>query len=155
MGDMGRAACADEAAAVFATFGTEVEDPVGVTNDVEVVLDDDDGVSQVGKAVEDLEELAHIVEVESGGGFVEEIKSAAGLPLGELAGKFHALRFAAAEGGGALAEVDVSEADVNEGLKLLPDQRHIGEDRERVFNGEFENVGDGVAVEFYGERLLV
>src|ERR1035437_5881806 len=35
--------------------------------DVEVVLDDDDGVAEVGEAVEDFEELAHIVEVEAGG----------------------------------------------------------------------------------------
>jgi hypothetical protein len=35
----------DDAAAIFAAFGTEVEDPVGVADDVEVVLNDDDGVA--------------------------------------------------------------------------------------------------------------
>ena len=51
------------------------------------------GVAQVGEAVEDFEELAHVVEVEAGGGFVEEVERAAGLALGELAGELHALGF--------------------------------------------------------------
>jgi hypothetical protein len=67
----------------------------------------------------DLEELADVVEVEAGGGLVEEIEGAAGLALGELASELHALSFAAGEGGGGLAEVDVAEADVDEGFELL------------------------------------
>ena len=120
-GDLGGAALADEAAAVFAAFGAEVEDPVGVADDVEVVLDDDDGVAEVGEAVQDFEELADVVEVEAGGGLVEQVEGAAGLALGELAGQLHALGFAAGERGGALAEVDVAEADVDQGLQLLAD----------------------------------
>jgi len=37
------------------------------------VLDDDDGVAEVGETVEDVEEFADVFEVESGGGLVEEI----------------------------------------------------------------------------------
>ena len=51
--------------------------------------------------------------------------------------------------------MDVAEADIDEGLQLLADLRDVGEHGERVFDGEVENVGDGVAVEFYGQRLLV
>jgi hypothetical protein len=59
-------------AAVFAAFWAEIENPVGIADDVEVVLDDDDGVAEVGEAVENLEKLADIVKVEAGGGLVEE-----------------------------------------------------------------------------------
>ncbi len=59
--------------------------------------------------------------MEAGGGLVEEVKGAAGLAFGELAGELHALGFAAGEGGGGLAEVDVAEAYVDEGLELLVD----------------------------------
>ena len=114
-------ALGDQVAAIFAAFGAEVDDPVGVADDVEIVLDDDDGVAEVGEAVEHLEQLADVVEVQAGGGLVEEVERAAGLPLGELAGELHALRFAAGERGGALAEVDVAEADVDERLQLLLD----------------------------------
>ncbi len=117
-GDLLGGAVGDDAAAAFAAFGAEVEDVVGVADDVEVVLDDDDGVAEVGEAVEDFEELADVVEVEAGGGLVEEVEGAAGLALGELAGELHALGFAAGERGGGLAEVDVAEADVDEGLEL-------------------------------------
>src|ERR1700684_4423675 len=105
MGDVGRATFAHETSPVLAAFGTEVENPVGIAYDVEVVFDDDDGVTELGEAVEDFEELAHIVEGKSGGGFGQQVKSAARLALRELAGEFHALGFAATESGGALAKV--------------------------------------------------
>ena len=149
------AAFADDAAAVFAAFGAEVEDPVGVADHVEIVLDDDDRVAEIGEAVQDFEQLAHIVEVQAGGGLVEQIEGAAGLALGEFAGQLHALGLAAGERGGALAEVDVAEADIDERLQLLADLGHVGEHGERVFDGEVENVGDGVAVELYGQGFLV
>ena len=105
--------------------------------------------------MEDFEELAHVVEVKAGGGLVEQVESAAGLALGKLAGQLHALRFAAGERGGALAEMYIAEADIDEGLQLLANVGHVCEDGERVFDGEVEHVGDGVALEFYGQRFLV
>ena len=42
----------------------------------------------------------------------------AGLAFGEFAGELDALGFAAGEGGGGLAEMDVAEADVDQGLQL-------------------------------------
>src|SRR5882757_9632796 len=47
-GDLLGRAVGDDAAAAFAAFGAHVEDVVGVADDVEIVLDDDDGVAQVG-----------------------------------------------------------------------------------------------------------
>ena len=94
-GDLCRAAFADDAPAIFAALGSEIDDPVGVADDVEVVLDDDDRVAQIGEAMQYFEELAHVVKVQAGGGLVEQIKCLSGLPLGELARQLHALRFAA------------------------------------------------------------
>src|SRR5512142_1162969 len=84
----------DDLSAPLATFGAEVEDVVGVADDVEVVLDDDDGVAQVSEAVEDFQELADVVEVETRGRLVEQVEGAAGLALRQLAGELHALSFA-------------------------------------------------------------
>lgn len=44
-GDLLGRAVGYDAAAAFAAFGAEVEDVVGVADDVEIVLDDDDGVA--------------------------------------------------------------------------------------------------------------
>ena len=46
-------ALGDELAAVFAGFGAEVEDPVGGFDDVEVVLDDEQGVAGIDELLED------------------------------------------------------------------------------------------------------
>ena len=100
----------DDATAVFAAFGAEVEDPVGIADDVEVVLDDDDGVAEIGETVKDFEELADVVEVKAGGGLVEQVESAAGLALGEFAGQLHALGLTAGESCCALAEVHIAQA---------------------------------------------
>src|SRR5262245_41679660 len=67
-----------ELAAPRASFGAEVDDPVGGLDDVEVVLDHDHGVAGVDEAGEDVEELADVVEVEAGGGLVEDVERPAG-----------------------------------------------------------------------------
>src|SRR5271170_2995334 len=103
-------ALSDDAASVFAALGAEIDDPVGVADDVEVVFDDDDGVAEIGQAVQDLKKPADIVKMQAGGGFNEEVERSSGLTLGELAGEFHALRFAAGKCGCGLSEMDVAEA---------------------------------------------
>src|ERR1035437_4635311 len=154
-GNLCRAALADDAATVFAALGAEVENPVGVTDYVQVVFDDDDRVAQVGEPVEDFEQLAHVVKVQTGGGLVEQIKCLASLALAQLASQLHALRLAAGESGRALPQMDVAQAHVHQGLQLLAHLRHVGQHGERVFDGQLQNVGDGVAEKLYGQRLLV
>ena len=51
--------------------------------------------------------------------------------------------------------MDVAQAHIDQGLQLLADLRHVGEHGKRVFNGEVEDVGDGMAVEFDCQRLLI
>src|SRR6266852_6637525 len=104
----------DDAAAAFATFGAQVDDPVGLFDDVEMVLDDEHGVAEINKALQDVEKLSHVVEMQAGSGFVEDVKRAAGLALGKFASEFNTLRFAAGESCGGLAESDVAEADFYE-----------------------------------------
>src|SRR5208337_2304033 len=54
-GNLHGASLANDAAAILAALGAEVDNPVGVADYVEVVLDDDDRVTQVGERVEDFE----------------------------------------------------------------------------------------------------
>ena len=56
-----------------AAFRPEVDHPVGALDDVQVVLDDEDGVAFVDELVEGDEQLADVLEVEAGGGFVEDV----------------------------------------------------------------------------------
>src|SRR5580692_826904 len=75
-----------DAAAAFATFGAEIDDPVSLFDDVEMVLDDEDGIAERDQALEDVEEFANDVKMQAGGGLVEDVESAAGLTLGKFAG---------------------------------------------------------------------
>ena len=61
-----------KAAASVATVGTQVYDVVGHLDNVEVVLDDNDGVSALDKGTERVEQKADVVEVQAGSGFVED-----------------------------------------------------------------------------------
>ena len=70
--------------AVDAAARSQVDHPVGGLDDVEVVFDHDHGVALVGEAVEDFEELADVLEVEAGGGLVEDVERLAGGAAGEL-----------------------------------------------------------------------
>src|SRR6266850_1846116 len=106
--DFGRA-LRDDAPAAFAAFGAEVDDPVGLFDDVEVVLDDEHGVAEIDEALQDVEQLSNVVEVEAGGWLVEDVERAAGLPFRKLAGQLDALGFAAGKRGRGLAEGDVAE----------------------------------------------
>jgi len=64
-------------AAGRAAFGTHVDDPVGRFDDVEVVLDDEEGAAAFDEFAEGCQEFLYVVEVKAGGGFVEDVEGAA------------------------------------------------------------------------------
>src|SRR5437879_11617232 len=94
----------DDAAAAFAAFGAEVDNPVGLLDDVEVVLDDQHGVAEVDEPLQNVEKFSYVIEVQSCGGLVEDVERAAGLALGEFARQLDALGLAAGKSCGGLAE---------------------------------------------------
>ena len=98
----------NDGAAATATFRSHVDDVVGLTDDVEVVLDDDDGIAAIDEATEHLYEDADVLEMETGGGLVEDVEGLAGVFLGELGSELDALTLTARKGGGGLAEFNIS-----------------------------------------------
>ncbi len=79
-------ALGDDLTAAETTLGAHVDDPVGALDDVEVVLDDDDRVALVDEALDDLEQLADVLEVQTGRRLVEDVDRAAGRALLQLRG---------------------------------------------------------------------
>ena len=133
--------------------GPEVDDPVGGADDVEVVLDHDERVAGGEQLAEGAQQLRDVVEVEAGGGLVEQEEgrglrierravAATFRRLGEMAGELQALRLAAGERRHRLAEAQVVEADVRE----RPQRRfHVAgapEEGERFGHRHLEHVGD-------------
>src|SRR5256885_9147061 len=67
-----RRALSNDLSTLVAGFRAEVDDPVGGFDDLEVVLDDDDRVARVNQPLKNSQKNADVVEVQAGGGFVEE-----------------------------------------------------------------------------------
>ena len=76
-GDLFGGAGGDDLAAAAAAFGAHVDDPVGGFDDVEIVLDDEEGAAAFDEFAEGGEEFGDVVEVEAGGGLVEDVEGAA------------------------------------------------------------------------------
>ena len=84
-------ALADDVTAFGATFRTEVNDVVGTSYDVEVVLDDDDGMASLDERIEGCEESAYIVIMKSCGRRVEDEKRGLLLLHADVVGELNAL----------------------------------------------------------------
>ena len=74
----------DDAAATGATFWPQIDDPVGGFDDVEVMLDNHHAVTVFGKAMQNTQQQADVLEVKAGGGFVQNVERTAGISLGKL-----------------------------------------------------------------------
>ena len=101
-----------------AAFGTEVDDPIGGADDVEVVFDHDERVSGYDEFLQGAQKDFDILEMQARGRFVEDEErwfggSVGGLvrtcELGEMTDEFQALALAAGESVDRLAETEIAE----------------------------------------------
>ena len=85
----------DDLSAMLSGFRSDFNDMVGVADDVGLVLDDKERVTDVGQLVKDLKEFLDVGEVEAGCWFVEnEERVDASRGGGEQLAEFEALGFA-------------------------------------------------------------
>src|SRR3984885_15052573 len=73
-----RRALRDDGAAARTALRAHVDDPVRCLDHIQVVFDDDYRIALVHKAVDDIEQLADVFEMQSGGGLVENVHRASG-----------------------------------------------------------------------------
>ena len=69
-----RRALRDDPAAARAAFGTEVDEPVGFGDHVEVVLDDDDRVAGIDQPMQHANQFLDVGHVQTDGRFVEHVQ---------------------------------------------------------------------------------
>ena len=77
-----RRAGRNDLSAAYPAFRPEIDNPVGRLNDLEVVLDDDDGISLIPELVKHLKELSDVVEMQAGRRLVEYIERRARTAFG-------------------------------------------------------------------------
>src|SRR5271165_6379049 len=102
LGDLFGRALRNDPAPGLAAFGSQVDHPVRAANHIHVVLDDQNAAAGVNQALEGIEQLCDIVEVQSGRGFVEDEERSLTTRRSQMRGEFHALRFASRKGRGRL-----------------------------------------------------
>ena len=103
-----------------AAFGPEIDDPIGLRHDIQIVLDDDHGVSRIDQTLQHLHQLLDVRHVQPDGRLVEHIQGVlsfaardvdadrVGARLGELGDELDALALAARERRARLAETQVA-----------------------------------------------
>ena len=97
---------------------------IGIANDVQIVLDDDDRRAAVQQRLKDAEQHPHVQRVQPDGGFVED-ENRIGLRFADLACQLEPLRFAAGQARCFLAEREIAKAKLPENVQPLADGFHI------------------------------
>ena len=140
-------------AAALAAFGAEVDEPVGRSDDVEVVLDDHQRVAGLQQAAQAAHELGDVIEVQTGGGLVEQkqrafagdVLATGGAALGgfgQEARELQTLRFAARERGHGLAQTHVLQAHVHDRLQHADDLAVLCKQAGGFAHGQLQHIGD-------------
>ena len=78
-------------AAFVAAFGTHIDDPVCVFDDILIVLNEDDRITGIDQAIDDGEKVANIGHMQDCGWPIHDINTAL---FWQLAGKFNSLALA-------------------------------------------------------------
>src|SRR5215213_4759808 len=123
----------------LAALRPEVDDPVGLLDHVEVVLDHEHRVARVDEPLQHLEQLLDVGEVEAGRRLVEDVERPARRHLRQLGGQLDPLRLAARERRRRLTELDVVEADVVERLEAAAELRDLAEEGKRLLDRHVED----------------
>ena len=110
------------------TLGADVYDVVGNLYYVQIVLDDDGRVASVNQLVDDREQLAYILEVESRGGLIQNVECATSVVLRQLGCKFYALTLTARERCAGLTQRKVAQAYILNSLEALVYGWYVGEE---------------------------
>src|SRR5688500_17644927 len=155
--DLVHAAHRHDASARLAGFRTQVDDPVGGGDRVDVVLDDDDGVAAVGEAAQHGDELAHFTAGQTRRRLIEDVDAMAALlaRADQLARDLQALRFPAGQRRCGLADAQVAESDLLQLPQHLTESVFADEEAYSFIDREIEYLPDVEAFVRDLERLAL
>jgi hypothetical protein len=136
-------------------FRAKIDDPVRGLDDVQIVLDDNHCIAVLAQPMQYAEQQFDIVEVQAGGGLVEDVERVASVPLGELSREFDALCLATRQRRRLLSQLDIGQANVHQGFKLARNRGYRLEQVERIFHCHIKHLMDGVTFVSDIQRLAV
>ncbi len=62
-----------DASAAFAAFRPQIDNPIGLLDDVQMMFDDQNRIAQAHQPLQHIQQLANVVEMQPGGRLVENI----------------------------------------------------------------------------------
>ena len=144
----------DDPAPLDSGFGAQVDDPVGRLDHVQIVLDDDDRVSLLDKAVEDLEQLVDVVEVQAGRRLVEDVER---LPVsgGPARRPVSRAGLRPPRASARLTQRQIVETDRAQRRQKAADARNVLEQLVRLPDRHFEHVGNRMPPIGHAQSLAV
>src|SRR5258708_7401021 len=105
----------DDPAALIAAFWPHINDPVGVANHIEMVLNRHHGVPAIYQPVHDGEQATNIRQVQPSRWLIHDIDTAL---LVKFSSQLHSLAFSAREGAQGLAQRQVVQTHITHRLKF-------------------------------------
>ena len=118
-GDIFWRACGHNLAAAITAFGAEINNPVGLFDDIKIMLNDNHGIALIHQFLQHFHQFSHIFKMQASGGFIENIKRAASGALSQLFGQLDPLRFATRKRCRLLANFNIGEPNPVQGLQLV------------------------------------
>ena len=106
------------------------------------MLDDDQASAVFDQALKGGQQLGDVVEVQARGGLVEDEERALAIGHGQVRRQLHALRLAAGERGGRLAQAQIAQAHVVQHLQLVHQARGGAENVHGFAHGELQRLVD-------------
>ena len=137
-------------AAVNARAGAHIHDIVRAAHGILVVLDHDDGITEVPQVLQGRNELIVVTLVQANAGLVQHIEHA-GQRTADLGGEADALAFAAGQGASRAGQGQVVQTHALQKLQAVPDLLHdltadlpllLGPVR-LIFGNKFQLIPDG------------
>src|SRR5882672_2923972 len=163
---LGRALRDDTAAAV-AALGTQVDDPIRLGHDVEIVFDHDDGVASIDQTMQDAHEFLDICHVQADRRLIEHIQGVLALAarlidakgigphLGEFGDQLDSLAFSAGKRRTGLTQTEVAESHVGEQAHRVVYAALGCEELERIVDTHGKGLADALALEQDAQGLGV
>src|SRR5206468_6803155 len=123
-------------------FGPQVNQIVRGLDDIEVVLDDEQGVPRLEQLPERGEQLRDVVEMQARGRLVEDVEKPFTAMRRQVRRDLDPLSLSTGQRRGWLSQTEVTEADLVEHLQTPQHFWRAAEEGERFSNGEVEHLMD-------------
>lgn len=137
----------DDAASSGASLGAQIDDPVSSLDQIQIVFDHNHRIASIDEALQYPEKQIDIVKMEAGGRFIQHIQRLTSRSFAELPRQLDALSFASRQRWRGLAEFEILQADIAEGLQFIDDLGEGGKMLEGLLDIEVEAIGDRLAFE--------